>query len=150
MRAYTHGGWAHRQWVSTTFWLGEKTHKLFLFSWQSSNIGSSDLESDALPLEPPRHPDMMQRTECSFIIIFPEKKHVFSASEAASDQVPLETSSFASSRYLDMNHRQLGVRGIHRHEPARLPDPLLALLSCLLDIKHTSRSTVWCGDVCII
>ena len=34
----------------------EKTHKFFLCSRQGSNLGSLDLEPDALPTEPPCHP----------------------------------------------------------------------------------------------
>ena len=55
MRAYTHGDWAHRQRVSTTFFYSEKPHNFFLCFWRGSNLGSLDLESDALPIEPPRH-----------------------------------------------------------------------------------------------
>ena len=60
---YTHGGWAHRQWVSTTFLTRKKSHKFFLCSWRGSNLGSwnpLDLEAVALPIEPPCHP---RRTE---------------------------------------------------------------------------------------
>ena len=49
MRAYTHGGWAHR-WVSTTFSTRKNSHTFFLCSG-----GSVDLVSDALPPEPPPH-----------------------------------------------------------------------------------------------
>ena len=38
------------------FWLRKKSHKFFLCSWWGSNLGSLDLESDALPIDPPRHP----------------------------------------------------------------------------------------------
>ena len=55
IRAYTHWGWAHRQRVSTTLWLG-KTHKCRVCSWRGWNLGSLDLESDALPIEPPSQP----------------------------------------------------------------------------------------------
>ena len=58
MRAYTHGGGAHRQRVGTTFWLG-KTFTNFpcapdgirtsIWSWNPL-----DFEADALPREPPR------------------------------------------------------------------------------------------------
>ena len=41
--------------VSKTFLLG-KTHKVFLCSWRHSNLRPLDLESDALPVEPHRHP----------------------------------------------------------------------------------------------
>ena len=57
MRACIHTwGWAHRQRVSTTF-LTRKNSQLFLCSWRGrdSNLESLDLESDALPTEPPRH-----------------------------------------------------------------------------------------------
>ena len=37
------------------FWI-RKTHKFFLCSRWDSNLGPLDLESDALPIEPPRHP----------------------------------------------------------------------------------------------
>ena len=54
------GSWAHRQRVSTTLLTWKNSHKLFLCSWhrRGSNLGSLDLESDALPTEPPRHPDI--------------------------------------------------------------------------------------------
>ena len=35
---YTHGSWAHRQRVSTTF-LTQKTHNFFLCFWRGSNLG---------------------------------------------------------------------------------------------------------------
>ena len=41
------------------FWLG-KTHKLSLCSIRDSNLGPLDLEYDALPIEPPRHPASMR------------------------------------------------------------------------------------------
>ena len=60
MRVYTNWGWAHRQRVSTTcLTRGKKTsHTVFLCSWRrrGSNLGSLDLEFDALPTEPPRLP----------------------------------------------------------------------------------------------
>ena len=56
LRAYTHGGWAQRR-VSTTFWLGI----FFIFfscapegaGFEPSTLG---FESNALSIEPPRHP----------------------------------------------------------------------------------------------
>ena len=48
MRAYTQGGGAHRQRVSTTF-LTEKLRDSNL--WSGNPL---DLEVDALPIEPPR------------------------------------------------------------------------------------------------
>ena len=42
-------GWVHQ------FWLG-KTQKCVFCSWWGSNLGSLDLESNALPIEPPHHP----------------------------------------------------------------------------------------------
>ena len=56
MCAYTHGGWAHRQQVSTAFLTQKNFHKFFLCSWWSSKLGSLDLESNTLPTEPPHHP----------------------------------------------------------------------------------------------
>ena len=55
MRPCTHRGLAHRQRVST-FLTNKKTHNFFLCSWRrrGSNPGSVNLESDALPTEPPR------------------------------------------------------------------------------------------------
>ena len=49
---------AHRQRVSTTILTGKNSHNCFVCSWRrrGSNLGSLDLESDALPTEPPRHP----------------------------------------------------------------------------------------------
>ena len=54
------GGWPHQQQVGSTFWLG-KTHKFWVCSWRDSNLGLLDLESDALPIEPSRHPQTNQR-----------------------------------------------------------------------------------------
>ena len=53
MRAYTHGGGGHTDNESAHFWLGKTLTNLFLCSWQGLNLGSLDLESDALPIEPP-------------------------------------------------------------------------------------------------
>ena len=39
------------------FWVG-KTHTFCLCSWRDSNLGPLDIESDALPIEAPRHPTM--------------------------------------------------------------------------------------------
>ena len=50
MRAYTHGGWAHRQRVSITFWLG-KTQR---FSC-APDPRPLDLHSNAITTEPIRH-----------------------------------------------------------------------------------------------
>ena len=52
VRAYTHWGWAHHPASAQHFLLG-KTHKFFLCTWRDSNLWSSNLESDALPVEPP-------------------------------------------------------------------------------------------------
>ena len=55
---HTGVGWAHRQRVSTTFLTrGKNSHNFYLLcSWRGSNLGSLDLEFDALPTEPPWHP----------------------------------------------------------------------------------------------
>ena len=50
-----HTGVRHTDSESAHFWLG-KIHKFFLCSWRDSNLGPLDLESNALPIEPPRHP----------------------------------------------------------------------------------------------
>ena len=56
MCARTHGGWAHRQRVSTTyFWLGRIQKEMY--SWRDSYLSPLDLESDTLPIEPPSHPN---------------------------------------------------------------------------------------------
>ena len=52
------GGWAHRQRVSTAFLLG-KAHNFFLCSWRDSNLSPMAPESDALPIEPHRHPSCL-------------------------------------------------------------------------------------------
>ena len=53
--AHIHPGGGHIDCESAQhFWL-RRTHKLFLCSWRDSNLHPSDLESDALPIEPPRH-----------------------------------------------------------------------------------------------
>ena len=57
MRAYTHGGWAHRHRVSTTF-MTRKNSKFFLCSWQDSNPRTLDLQFIALTSEPTRHPGL--------------------------------------------------------------------------------------------
>ena len=49
MRACTQGGWAHRQRVSTTF----LTQSFSCFPDGGLNLISLDLESDALPTDPP-------------------------------------------------------------------------------------------------
>ena len=53
---YTHGGWAHRQRVSTTFLTRTKITFAFCSS-RDWNLGPLDLESDFLPIEPSRHPN---------------------------------------------------------------------------------------------
>ena len=50
-----------------------KAHKLSLCSRRDSNLGPLDLESDALPIEPPRHPDRRSSTRG----IKQNVKHVF-------------------------------------------------------------------------
>ena len=55
MRAHTHGGWAHRQQVSTTFLTWKHSHKFSLWSWWGSNLRLSNIESNALSTEPPHH-----------------------------------------------------------------------------------------------
>ena len=52
VHVYTHRGWAHWQWVSTTF-LTQKNS--FLCSWWDSNLHPLDLQFNALPIEPPRY-----------------------------------------------------------------------------------------------
>ena len=50
------------------FWLGTKpSHFVFLCSWRDSNLGQLDIESDAIPIEPPRHPwdDTKRKIACS-------------------------------------------------------------------------------------
>ena len=49
MHAYTHGGWAHRQRISTTFLIQKNSHKYLGAPDGDSNLGSLDLEYDALP-----------------------------------------------------------------------------------------------------
>ena len=57
LRMHIHTGVGHTDSESAQhFWLG-KTHKFFLCSWLDSNLGPLNLESDALPTEPPRHPE---------------------------------------------------------------------------------------------
>ena len=38
------------------FGLKRNSHRFFFCSWHGSNLGSLDLESDAVPIEPPHHP----------------------------------------------------------------------------------------------
>ena len=57
--AYTRKGWAHwHSRLSTTFLtrIDYKTHTFFL-CWWDSNFGPLDIEADALPIEPPCHPN---------------------------------------------------------------------------------------------
>ena len=56
VRMYT--GVGHTNRVSTTFLTWKNYHKYFWCSWRrwGSNLRSLDLESDALPTEPPRFP----------------------------------------------------------------------------------------------
>ena len=49
-------GWAHRHLTSQLNIFNSEKLTFFLRSWRDSNLGSLDLESDALPVEPPRHP----------------------------------------------------------------------------------------------
>ena len=56
MRAYTHGGCAHRQRVSTAF----LTRKKLLCFLRDSNPRHLDLQSNALTTEPTRHPFFFQ------------------------------------------------------------------------------------------
>ena len=57
IHVYTHGGWAQRQWVSTTWLTREKNLiKFFLCSWRDSNLGLWNVKSDALPMEAPCQP----------------------------------------------------------------------------------------------
>ena len=57
MRVYTHGGLGTPTASQHNILDSEKTFtNVFLCSWRGSNLGSLDLESDALPTEPPRHP----------------------------------------------------------------------------------------------
>ena len=53
MRAYTHRGWPHQQRVNTAFLTRTNSHKFFPCCWWGSNLRSLNLESDALPIEPP-------------------------------------------------------------------------------------------------
>ena len=46
----------HRQRVSTTLSTRKNSHFFSLCCWRDSNPRPLDLESDALPIEPPRHP----------------------------------------------------------------------------------------------
>ena len=55
----THGGWAHRQWVSTTFFTC-KSSQFFLvrlMGFKLMSLMSWNLDSDVLPIEPPHHPN---------------------------------------------------------------------------------------------
>ena len=56
---HTHTGVGHTDNESAQqFWLGVKLSQTFvLYSWWRSNLWSLDLESDALPIEPPRPPN---------------------------------------------------------------------------------------------
>ena len=58
MRIHTGVGHTHRQRVGTTFFTRKNSHKFFSCApdapRRGSNLGSSDLESNALPTEPPR------------------------------------------------------------------------------------------------
>ena len=56
VRICTGVGHTHRPRVSTTLFTRKNSHKVFLCSWRGSNLGSLDLESDALTIEPPLHP----------------------------------------------------------------------------------------------
>ena len=56
MHVYTDMVWAHRQQVSTTYLTRKNSDNFLLCSWLGLNFGSWNLESDALVIEPPRHP----------------------------------------------------------------------------------------------
>ena len=54
MRVYTHEGWAHRWWVSTTFLTLKNSNSIQIFLVLldgGSNLGSLGLKSDTLPIE---------------------------------------------------------------------------------------------------
>ena len=59
MYIHTAVAWAHQQRVSTIFFDSDKLFSnclVLLTQTGGSNLGSLDLESDAPPTEPPRHP----------------------------------------------------------------------------------------------
>ena len=57
MRAYTQGGWAHRLRVSSKNFDSKKlSFCVLLKGFELGSLMSLNLESDALPLEPPCHP----------------------------------------------------------------------------------------------
>ena len=56
MRAYAHGGWAHQQRFRITFLTVKKPSiffLVFLTGFELGSLKSKNLESDALPIEPP-------------------------------------------------------------------------------------------------
>ena len=52
VRAYTYQGWSYRR--VSTFFTRKNWQQIFLCSWRDSNYHPLDVESDALPIEPPR------------------------------------------------------------------------------------------------
>ena len=47
-RAYTHGGWAHRQRVSTPFLTRNNSHNFFLCSWRGRGLNTVCVENNYL------------------------------------------------------------------------------------------------------
>ena len=52
MRAYTHRGWAHRQWVSTTFLTRKNGHTFFLCACAPDGVRTSCLWISSHPVTP--------------------------------------------------------------------------------------------------
>ena len=70
----------------------EKTLTIICFvcSWRDSNLGPLDLESDALPIEPPRHP-MGKSDGCSCGLSAKQIVHVLRSSMRLRPGVPLRS-----------------------------------------------------------
>ena len=71
---YTHRGWAHQQWVSTTCLTRNNSHKFVLCSWRSSNSGRwchKTLSPMLYQLSHPLTPDLTMKTKNEFMEEFP-------------------------------------------------------------------------------
>ena len=103
MCAFTHGGWAHLQRVRTPLQTRKQLTIVPCASDGVSNLGSLNLESDALPIEPCPHPN-----EDFFLMIF---KILFNRMEVlcalgktmVSIQRRLEATHICSSLYFSLS-----------------------------------------------
>ena len=150
MRVYAHGGWAHRQWVSTTFTTRKTSDNFFLCSSRGSNLGSLDLESEALPIEPPLHPNIIS---CVTSLPPPTPSHQqFFTPLPRFSSLSNSTSSLSSLSVIFLMHVFYG------HGTQQVVSTLLLLLfyctKCIFSLKYLQKfaeltaSTKW--SMCLL